>query len=85
MFDARGTAWIGPVPGQTETAVGLAQQRDAPIAGHVPAGEAGADRAFFLRLENGRIQGGKWCLSQRLVVYSFHPIDIGRKPSGRFF
>ena len=51
MLDAFGRARIGQHFGQrarqAEAPVGLTQERDAAIAGHLPASETGLDGALF--------------------------------------
>ena len=51
MLDALGIARVGQDfgqgLGQTNPPVGLAQQWDAAVAGHVPASETGAERALL--------------------------------------
>ena len=76
---------LGPRLGQTDAPVGLAQQRDAAIAGHLPAGETGADGAlsYGWKMEEFRVTN---CIRRSGVFrIHFHPIDIGPRSPLRLF
>jgi hypothetical protein len=76
---------LGQRPGQTDAAIGLAQQRDAAIAGHLPAGETRLDGALFYgwKVEELRVTN---CLRRSGVFrIHFNPIDIGSRTPLRPF
>jgi hypothetical protein len=89
MFDALGIARIrqhfGQGLGQPKTPVGLAQPRDAAIAGDVPAGKAGGHVALFYgwKLEKFRVAN----CTGRNGGFPIHvnPIDIGPRTPWRLF
>jgi hypothetical protein len=76
---------LGQGLGQADAPTGLAQQGDAPIAGHVPAGETGSHQTLFYgwKLEEFRVTN----CTGRSGVLSIHlkPIDIGPRTPLRFF
>ena len=85
-------AWIARIRqhfgqrlGQTRATVGLAQERDATIAGHVPAGEAGADGALVYGWKVEKFRATNCSRRNGVVLLHIHPIDIGPRSPLRLF